>query len=156
MVIVPEPGINSVKGKQVLLVGPDLALTAWPRLEPLLEESREYWELYYTLESIQQALIAGTIQAWLMNDSKEFQLGMLTELTRFPTGVHQVHILWLGGKNLKDALCFADYFEYWCSKVGASEIRAYARKGLERVLKPLGYEVKQIVLVKNIKIKMES
>jgi hypothetical protein len=156
MATMAQLGLSSAEDKQVIIVGAELASSAWPHFEVLLEDTRKHWELYYTLESLQECLANGTMQLWLMNDKKEFQLGMLTELVKYPSGVKQVQILWIGGKNLRDAKHFADYFEQWAAKRGVSEIRAYARKGLERVLAPLGYVAKQVVLVKNVKVKMES
>jgi len=150
-------GSNSAKVREMIVVGSELAESAWPHIVPLLVNTEKHWNKYFTYESIQQSLIAGTAQVWLMNDENGFQLGMLTELIRFPTGVKQVHVLWLGGKHFKtDGINLADQFERWCAKRGASEIRAYGRRGMARLLKSIGYKETQVVLVKDIRMKMES
>ncbi|KKK85497.1 hypothetical protein LCGC14_2772700, partial [marine sediment metagenome] len=99
--------------RQLLLVSPDTLPDVWGHTLDLLEEGKEYWEKWATLESIYRGIARGKIQLWLMNDEDEFLLAMLTQITKSPKG-SVLKITWVGGVDVDDAIkLFFDYMELW-------------------------------------------
>jgi hypothetical protein len=136
--------------RQLLRVSPALLDEVWTAAVPLLMEGKKYWEDWATLESIYAGVKRDTMQLWLMNDSEEFILCMLTTITENP--IRKVlWILWIGGKDLDTAIKrFFDYIELWAFRLGISRVRLSGRMAWMRKLLPQGYKLVEYVVEKDI------
>ena len=141
---------NLAEERQLLLVSPSQLPLAWPHAVPLLEEGKEYWQDFATLDSLYQDLSASKLQLWMMNCDTEFILAMLTEIGIYPT-TKIMRILWIGGSEVNGAIDqFLDFAELWAHRQGVSRLQVIGRKGWVRKLKGRGYKQTQWIVSKDI------
>jgi hypothetical protein len=131
------PGLSSVDGipgLQLMLSTQHTIPYVWPNIEPLLLQDTRAWNEYFTLESLRERLMEGSMQLWTLSNEEEYILAMITEFRQFPK-INVVNILWIGGESLDKALGFLEIFEWNARKSGADKIVGFGRKGFLRTLR---------------------
>lgn len=147
--------MTEILEQQILRVTPSILDRAWPHLLKLLSATPEVWSDYYSIEDIWNRLCYDKMQLWLMNDEKEFQLAMLTEVVAFPQ-MTVLNVFWLAGHSFRKSLVFADYLEKIAAENGIDRISFQCRRGFVKLLKPYGYREAGVVLTKNIRKSLEN
>lgn len=137
------------KIRQLLCVRPGQLEQVWSYVEPLLLQSKETWERYYSLEDIGVGILSHKFQLWCMNDETVILLAAISEIRQFPK-CRVMHVSWICGEELDDALEFLSCIEMWGRNNGATESLIQGRLGWTKVLKPFGYDPEQIVLRKSL------
>ncbi len=135
---------------ELLLVGPSILEKVWPHAEKLLEDCKECWEDYHTLDTLHYWIQIGRRQLWMANTADKFIGLALTEMRVYPLKLECAVVL-LSGRGMKDLLLplFIE-IEEWARQQGATTIYADGRLGWERMLRPLGYERRRTIVEKSL------
>jgi hypothetical protein len=118
------------------VVANNLIPAIFPKIRPLLEKGREYWEDYYTLKDIKLALIKGDFQLWVGVEGPDVKLMAISTIVIYPRSVW-LRIPFISGERVRDAVYFLPTIESWAKTRGAVGIEGYStsRLGWERIMK---------------------
>jgi len=140
---------------QVTRIAADMAIepAVWVRLTPYLQEALRYCHGELSESSIKALVAADRQQIWvaLAGDGAELLGVILTELSEYPC-MRVLRIVLLQGIHFKDWSGHARVaLEIFAREQGASRLEASGRKGLARLLAPLGFEVAYTTLIMEVK-----
>jgi len=140
---------------QVTRIAADMAIepAVWVRLTPYLQEALRYCHGELSESSIKALVAADRQQIWvaLAGDGAELLGVILTEVSEYPT-LRVLRIVLLQGINFKDWSGHARVaLEIFAREQGASRLEASGRKGLARLLAPLGFEVAYTTLIMEVR-----
>ena len=106
----------------------------WPAIEPLVVAGLSHGHGEYMPDDIREGLLLKDMQLWANGRA----IGV-TEITKYPRKSVCTVILAAGGP-MGDWLPFVEIIEAWATSKGCSEIRAFGRKGWERVMAQYGWQ----------------
>ena len=121
----------------------------WDDVVPLLEQGKEHFEEYYTIEDLRILLCSGKLVLWTAADEGGIILVMLVELIDFPVQ-SLVRVIYIGGKDVKKVLPVIDMLHLWAKRHGAGSIEFHARVGWLHLLEPHGYVFKSVNIVREL------
>lgn len=118
----------------------------------LIVRAAQYNHGYLTVDDYIDSVMAGGMQLWLDTnvETGESRGVGITCLETTDNDEKLVRVLLYSHESTASYLSNAKQFEEWCLRFGASEVEFWGREGWKRALRPLGYEVKCIVLRKRI------
>lgn len=122
------------KKMPITIVANKLIPQLFPKVRPMLEKGKKYWEDYYRLHDIKRLLIKGDLQLWVGVEDKEIKLILLTTLAVYPRSVW-LRLLYIGGERMRDALYYLPTVESWGKAHGAMGTETIARGGWLRLIK---------------------
>ncbi len=135
---------------EIILVTPKLLELFWGDVKVLLEQTRETWDEYDTIDSIHEAIHTGKRHLWVCVDLGGVFLAGITCFDVYP--VQKVlRLMWLGGSHLSKVLWFLKHVEHWALMKGATKVETAGRKGWQKLLEPYGYKYKHVLLTKMLK-----
>lgn len=107
----------------------------FPKIRPLLEKGKKYWEDYYTLKDIKLALIKGDMQLWVGVEGSEVKLVAITTLVIYPRSVW-LRMPFIAGERVRDAVYYLPSIQAWAKAHGAVGIEgsSTSRLGWERIM----------------------
>lgn len=140
---------------QVTRIAADMAIepAVWVRLTPYLQEALRYCHGELSESSIKALIAADKMQVWvaLAGEGAELLGVILTELSEYPC-MRVLRIVLLQGIHFKDWSGHARVaLEIFAREQGASRLEASGRKGLARLLAPLGFEVAYTTLIMEVR-----
>lgn len=121
----------------------------FPKVVPLLNKGKKFWQDYYDLDDIQKLLIKGKLQLWvgIEQETNTIKIAMLTSIEMYPKS-KWVRIIYIGGEGFKDALYYLKELEMWARGYDCRGFEVITRDGMERKLKPFKFTKKASWLVK--------
>lgn len=120
--------MNEVKTRYRMPATPvsnELIPAIFPKIRPLLEKNREYWEDYYTLKDIKIALIKGEFQLWVGVEGPDVKLMVITTLVVYPRSVW-LRMPFIAGERIRSAIYYLPVIETWARARGAIGIEGYS------------------------------
>lgn len=138
----PADGLEcyGVKSSMVDWYMPD----AWDLIEPAAARNG-----LYTRESLHAGLKQGLQQLWLAEQDGRAVMALITEIAEYPTR-RQCDILLIGGNDLARLLPFLETIEAWARVNGCNRMRVEGREGWKRMLSGLGYDLRSVILAKEL------
>lgn len=136
------------KGK-ITIIPQLLVEQMWPKVLPLLEKAREYWQGYFTLDDIKVSVLAGSMQMWTAIEKDKVYMVGLTSLEPYPACL-VLRILLIGGSDVRRILPCISEIENWGAMLGAQKCEIIGRDAWWTLMKPYGYVKRSIVLTKDI------
>lgn len=132
----------------LIAVSPSQIAAEWEEFEPKLSmlASISYGRLM--VGDIVEAITKGAMQLWSLTDGDENSV-MLTEVLRHPRQ-REVHIISATGYDAKSWQSAWPEFEKWVRSEGCATITASCREGWKRVLAPLDFVERSVVLEKRL------
>jgi hypothetical protein len=124
----------------------------WFKVLPHLMKGKEYWEDFYTIEQIKDALVLGRQQLWVMVDrpGKILLFACLTQIDEFPNK-RVLRILYLGGSDLhRGMIKEMAKIEKWALEKGATMVDFLGRPEWAGLMKARKYEVPGYVFRKEL------
>lgn len=108
----------------------------FPKIRPLLEKGKKYWQDYYTLKDIKLLLIKGDFQLWVGVEGPEVKLVAITTLVVYPRSVW-LRMPFVAGERVTDAVYYLPAIQAWARSHGAVGIEgsSTSRLGWERIMK---------------------
>lgn len=129
-------------------VTPEFASAHAARLEEILSVALPYGEV--EPKQIIDGLPSGRYQMWLVSNDNEIVAVAVTEVVSYPAR-SALRIVALSGTGFDNwGLVLSELLESFARCVNAKHIEAIGRRGLERLLKPLGYEARYVVVAKEL------
>lgn len=142
-------GYTKVIDGKITMVAQNVLDMIWPQVLPLLEESRSWWQDYYTLEDVLSECKTGSMQMWVgVENRKIFAIG-LTCIVDYPQ-CRKLQCMFLAGKGAKTILPCIKEIEQWAALHGAIESEIIGRDAWIKLAAPFGYVKKSVVMVKRI------
>lgn len=134
-------------------VPPQLLSTVWGTVEVLLDQQSEQLLVYTSKEDLYNMIASDTLQLWLgISSKKGIEVACITHLAG--NTKKYLEIVWLVGTNFSAYKAEGlDKLEQWAAIQGADEIRAGGRKGLQKLLHPLGFKEKRVELSRAVSYK---
>lgn len=122
----------------------------WPLVAPLLQRALDAAAGELTLDDVGLSIATQRRQLWLTTDSKRISGAAVTELVKYEQ-LTAVRVVLLGGQDMDDwSPMMEAAIKDFGRREGARRLEAVGRKGLERKLRPLGWEPKFVVYTKEI------
>lgn len=105
-----------------------------------------------TLASAWGDIVSGRRQLWLIQDETgRVVMVQVTEIVANAlTGKTFVRCINTGGAEIVEALPLLEEIENWARSVGATSMEGVGREAWVRLLKPRGYRLKSVTLVKDL------
>lgn len=155
MLITTLPGISSVRpGYEGRIYQPSEIADNWDELAPFFVKCERVSGGRLTMEKARERLQEG----WGVLMSTVFQgkieLVVVVELTEYP-GYKAARIVWIAGRNAKEALHFLDALEVWALTYGAVEIEGYCRPAMARLTRRLGWEYKLMIVSRDLRRRLQ-
>jgi len=125
----------------------------WARLTPYFAEALKHCYGELSESSIKALIAADKMQVWiaLSGEGAELLGCMLTEVTEYPT-LRVLRIVLLQGISFKDWGGHARVaLEIFAREQGCERLEASGRKGLTRLLAPLGFEPVYTTLIMEVR-----
>lgn len=121
-------------------------------LKPLLQKAIDHNYGEMSADDFIESILAGAMQLWV---DKHILSGIprgigVTRLEEKSDGGKLVRVILYTNESTASYLEQAESFENWCLLFGADEIEFWGREGWKRALKPLGYELKYVVMRKTL------
>lgn len=120
------------------------------RLRAVLEDSRDQWLPYQTVDDVLARVDSGDYHVWVGGHDLSIDIWGITELRLHPN-CRALTVIWCHGDN------GPEFFEMWMKVLedfamimDIDRIVVEGRKGWERIFKPLGYRFAAVELVKDI------
>jgi hypothetical protein len=140
---------------QVTRLSSDLAIEGpvWARLTPYFAEALKHCYGELSESSIKALIAADKMQVWvaLAGEGAELLGCMLTECTEYPA-LRVLRIVLLQGINFKSWSGHARVaLEIFAREQGCERLEASGRKGLARLLAPLGFEPVYTTLILEVR-----
>ncbi len=141
------------KRVNISLVTPKTVPLVWQQVERYLEKGKKYLEPYYTKEDLYQIVLAGEMQLWISFKNSRVRTIMLTQFDHFPRCVQFRYVFICGERGSFDEIVYAfKMVEEWAVEKGATKGSIIGRDGWEKIMEPLGYHKRSVVLVKDLKL----
>jgi hypothetical protein len=128
-----------------------VSFTGWPgeeyceMLEPALELGGEM-----SSAEMCDAVHSGKMQMWLVYEGATLLAVVLTEVIDYPQ-LSALRVIAIGGVGMSHwQQALFDTFKQYCILWNVSRIETVCRPGLERIMKPLGFEKRLVCLMKEI------
>lgn len=118
---------------RLLPVGQDDISRAWPGILPFLAEMEDQTSGRYTPETARQAVDARSWMLWVIVRGPDMLGCVLTETSRYPTGLMEFSVNWLGGVGAAEWLHLTPELERAARAIGCSCITWQGRPGWQRV-----------------------
>lgn len=125
----------------------------WMRLVPYFNAALEHCHGELSESSIKGLIAHNKQQVWvcLAGDSAELLGAILTEISEYPC-LRVLRIVLLNGINFKDWSGIARAaLEDYAREMGCARLESSGRKGLTRLLAPLGFEVAYTTLIMEVR-----
>jgi len=140
---------------QVTRIAADMATepAVWIRLVPYFQEALKFCHGELSESSIKALVAADRQQVWvaLAGEGAELLGVILTEVTEYPC-LRVLRIVLLQGISFRDWSGHARVaLEIFAREQGCERLEASGRKGLARLLAPLGFEVAYTTLIMEVK-----
>jgi hypothetical protein len=140
---------------QVTRLSSDMAIepAVWVRLTPYLKTALDHCYGELSESSIKALVAADRQQIWvaLAGEGAELLGVILTEVTEYPC-LRVLRIVLLQGISFRDWSGHARVaLEIFAREQGCERLEASGRKGLARLLAPLGFEVAYTTLIMEVK-----
>lgn len=111
----------------------------WMKVLPYFLKGSDRWNTFYTIEQIQDNLIFGRQQLWVMIDGLKVIGCVMTQIDVFPQA-KSLRVLFLGGVGFKRSMIKEMVkIEYWCRHEGITVIDFMGREEWLPLMKMLGY-----------------
>jgi hypothetical protein len=134
---------NDERGLNVMLLPPQLFDHYWPELEQLLDIQPELWNEGLTKQNILDQVHSTEIQVWVVFKGRVIRLVFFTRRYVAPNGVATLQIFWMYGTGLTEVMYLLDdTIDKFAAILDCQRLEVTGRKGLERLLAPLGAEYK--------------
>jgi hypothetical protein len=121
------------------MIAPDWA--GYQRFRPMIEEALA--PDFYPIAYVDQLLLSGQAQVFLSDHA-----AMVAELKQYPGGARVVHCLVAAGRIDEIVDVLRPEVEAWGLRHGCGRALVESRAGWMRVLKPHGYDIFQISVMK--------
>jgi hypothetical protein len=140
---------------QVVRISSDMAIEGpvWARLVPYFTEALKWCHGELSESSIKALIAADRAQVWvaLAGESAELLGTILTEVTEYPC-LRVLRVVLLQGVSFKDWGGYARVaLEAYAREHGCERLEASGRKGLTRLLAPLGFEPAYVTLIMEVR-----
>lgn len=122
----------------------------WDAMLIELRKIRHVWDVWWTEETLYEMIVADGIQVWVVGDDNSFHLVVFTQVRDYPANSILFIMLMFGNKLSKSLPFLQAVLEDYADKTGCTMVEAVGRKGWERVLRPLGFECAQVVMLKKL------
>lgn len=112
----------------------------WEKVSPLLEEALKYSGGRFSVKTVRDLLINGSMQLWVAtNGDDTVYFAAITQLITWPTGLYVCDIFLLGGVEHKKWLGpLEDFIAAWAKAQGCHSMQLVGRPGWEKALKNWG------------------
>lgn len=123
----------------------------WPDLEFLLLRDRR-WEEYYTIEAFKHLVLQPDTFTWTVYDDGGIVAMLIAQREFWPTMV-TIHLRWAAAippRGLSAARKYLEFIELWAKRSGASRIEITGRFEWARVLASSGYEIRAVLLTRDL------
>lgn len=129
---------------------PNDAIAAWSRVEPYLKMGIEHSRGELTIETVRTLVQIGRMQVWVALHGSLPLGAMLTEVVVYPNAT-ALRVVLLGGVQLRKwANLACTELANFGAQYKIDRIEAIGRKGLVKVLGPLGFEPTYVTLIKEV------
>ena len=123
----------------------------WPQVERLLDARPELWNRAFTKETLFEWIMSNRMQLWVVHTKNVVRLAMLTQFYVTPTS-NVGQVWWAQGEGLRAMLPMLSLMlEKFAGERGATRVEVVGRKGLEKVLAPLGFEFESATYSRKIR-----
>ena len=134
---------------QLAQLVPDAVAANWDLLYPFLEKLDQQEPLYFAAIDVLPLVRQGSIQLWLANDQMAVIGVVLTEVKTYPR-TKVCNIVWFCGHEVLPFIPAVGGIEAWAASHACDYMVVRGRRGWQRVLEPLGYELNGFQLIKPI------
>jgi len=132
----------------------DEAETHWDTLEPFIERSVRHSRGMVTVEGIRQMLFAGDACVIGTAMNNEIQAVTVCSITNYAT-YRAATIIAAAGKDLKAAMAFFHIIEGWALACGCSEVEAWCRPSVARLLRKYRWRQTYEILTIDLRRKLQ-
>lgn len=116
----------------------------WQYAEPLIQKALDRGS-EYTIEEIYDGLKTAQMQLWMYGNHSA-----LVTTIQNKGDKRWLLLLALGGEQMTEWFEYFPMLEEWAKWKGCTELRVYGRLGWAKYLKPSGFEVKWVKIVKEL------
>lgn len=148
-VVINPVGYHRVIDGMITMITLDVLDLIWPKIVPLLEKSRRWWEDYYTMDDILFQVRNGDMQLWVAVEKSEIFAMGLTSMVDYPR-CRLLQCIFLSGRGAKKILPCVREIEQWAAMLGATKSEIIGRPAWERLGPQYGYVKRSVVMVKQI------
>ena len=131
---------SSLKQANVYLLGEREFRHYWPQIETCLDANPELWAFSFTKEGLCRKILEGAVQAWVVQTDDIIHVVLMTQMFELVEG-KVLQVFWAWGHDLAHSLpCLDLVLNRFARTFGCTQIDIQGRKGVERLLRPLGFE----------------
>lgn len=124
------------------MVVADRLVDYWPEVWRPIAEAMEYSGGRYSISTILDELLCGSMQLWVILNGESIMAPMITQVLKYPTGIKVCNVFAIGGYGAKEWLDTAtDVTDEWARSLGCAKVQVIGRPGWRRMLKNWGKEV---------------
>lgn len=121
----------------------------WHLVQPLLERSLAEGDGEFSLDDMYQMLVERRAQLYVLGNGSEVNTILISMIEVYPQ--FSALLVWaFAGVDIEAAKEHEQVLVRFAQERGIKKIRWLGRKGFERVMKPLGYEAKYVVMSKDV------
>lgn len=138
--------------KEVMHLEPPYFDYHWPSIEREMKRCPERWNSWTTTEQLYAMVQMRTVQIWAAGDEKQHHLLVATQIIAFP--YRRLQVLFALGNNMKEYIELLNgTLEKFAIMQGCEEAEVFGRRGWEKLLEPLGFKTRSIVMSKKIEMR---
>lgn len=121
----------------------------WEKVGGMFLTFEEQEPVLYTRADMFRLLSVGLMQLHLSHDGEKFHMALITEIVDYPQ-TKLCRLLLGTGEQPEKVLELWPWFAKWCKERGVEWTELVGRPGWEKVLRPLGFQKKSIILTKRV------
>lgn len=121
----------------------------WHMVCPLIERGLAEGDGEFCADDIYRMISERSAQLYVLGNGNEINTVLVSLIEVFPQ-YSALLVLVFAGEQMDECLEHENVLVRFAQERGIKKIRWLGRKGFERVMKPLGYEAKYVVMSKDI------
>lgn len=123
----------------------------WPRIEPMLVETKHLWEELWTLESIEQNLTSGGFQLWIAHIDEHHFLFTMSRVMTYPA-CRILCFWWAKGAGIDDYMwAIVDEMNKVAHSLGCTRMEMeIGRKGWAPKMEQYGVKLSRQILWREV------
>lgn len=122
----------------------------WPEVKKLLEKDKRLLSNTCYAEDLRDTVLAGNYQLWVYVKNKKIEACCFSEIVLYSTRAKELRLHFAAGQNRDHWTKSLPIVEKWSAQYGCEQVKMEARLGWKKMLNPLGYNSRNIVLTKRI------
>lgn len=142
-------------GVEFELLGADKLLHYWPFIEHEMGLVPHTLDRFGT-EDILIGAMEGRLQVWAVGPPDLILLVFVSQVSVYPKG-NTLQVIWAGGRGLRAALeQVVEMFDKVAASQGCTDFDVVGREGWVKLLTPLGFTRRSVVLTRKVRGRLDS